>query len=134
MTSPISETGTYSAGLPTLSALNDLTPRQRIEGALAQLPPTGQPEDHESVSGMVSASASASSPGAGELVAPLQRINEVMRSYGIEFSLDEHPSRVVTRIVDRASGDVIRQIPSEEVLRIAQRLDELQGRLIRLEA
>lgn len=72
-------------------------------------------------------------PGAGELIAPLQRINEVMRSYGLEFTLNEHPSRVVTRIVDRASGDVIRQIPSEEVLQIAKRLDELQGRLINLE-
>ncbi|MAX33354.1 MAG: hypothetical protein CME72_09875 [Halomonadaceae bacterium] len=57
-----------------------------------------------------------------------------MRSYGIEFSLDEHPSRVVTRIVDRVSGDVIRQIPSEEVLRIAEQLDEMQGRLISFEA
>ncbi len=73
-------------------------------------------------------------PGAGELIAPLRRINEVMRSYGLEFTLNEHPSRVVTRIVDRASGDVIRQIPSEEVLQIAKRLDELQGRLINLEA
>jgi len=41
---------------------------------------------------------------------------------------------VVTRIVDRESGEVIRQIPSEEVLRVAERLGEVQGRLLSLEA
>jgi len=129
MTSPINETGAMNA----MPGLNELTPRQRMDSALAQLPPA----DESGADGLGASTASAStgtgSPGAGELVAPLQRINEVMRSYGIEFTLDEHPTRVVTRIVDRASGDVIRQIPSEEVLRIAQQLDELQGRLISLE-
>ncbi len=72
--------------------------------------------------------------GKGELVEPLQRINEVMRNYGVQFELGEFESRVVTRIVDRESGDVIRQIPAEEVLRVAERLGEVQGRLVNLEA
>lgn len=41
---------------------------------------------------------------------------------------------MVTRIIDRESGEVLRQIPAEEVLEIAERLNELQGRLIDLEA
>ncbi|WP_340162738.1 MULTISPECIES: flagellar protein FlaG [Halomonadaceae] len=130
MTSPINESGTLHA----MPALQELTPRQRIDSALAQLPAAGESAADGRGASTASSSAVTGSPGAGELVAPIQRINEVMRSYGIEFSLDEHPSRVVTRIVDRVSGDVIRQIPSEEVLRIAKQLDELQGRLISFEA
>jgi flagellar protein FlaG len=73
-------------------------------------------------------------PSRGELVEPIQRINEVMRHYGVQFELGESESQVVTRIVDRESGEVIRQIPSEEVLRVAERLGEVQGRLLSLEA
>ncbi|GHA84352.1 hypothetical protein GCM10007159_01750 [Modicisalibacter luteus] len=69
-----------------------------------------------------------------ELLEPVQRINEVMRSYGVEFKLQEFSQgqRIVTQIVDRDSGEMIRQIPSEEVLRIAESLEQMQGRLIQL--
>ncbi len=122
MSSPLTDaTNSLSA-----SALHDLTPRQRKESVLASLPTAGtmlsQAESH------------GHSPAQADLVEPIQRINEVLRQYGVEFELNEMPSRVVTRIVDRETGDVLRQIPAEEVLAIAERLDELQGRLIRLEA
>ncbi|AMD02699.1 MULTISPECIES: flagellar protein FlaG [Halomonas] len=122
MSSPLTDaTNSLSA-----SALHDLTPRQRKESVLASLPAAGtmlsQAESH------------GNSPAQADLVEPIQRINEVLRQHGVEFELNEMPSRVVTRIVDRETGDVLRQIPSEEVLAIAERLDELQGRLIRLEA
>lgn len=104
------------------SALHDLTPRQRMESALDKLPAPG------SVLGDAQSNSRAITPG--ELVEPISRINEVMRQHGIEFDLSEEPARVITRVVDRNSGDVIRQIPAEEVLLIAERLEELHGRLI----
>lgn len=70
----------------------------------------------------------------GELVAPVQQINEVMRPYGVEFELSETTSRVITRLVDRDTRELIRQIPAEEVMRVVEHLEELQGRLIDLEA
>ena len=57
-----------------------------------------------------------------------------MRHYGVEFHLQDFGRRVVTRIVDRESGEVIRQIPSEEMLRIAESLERMRGRLIQREA
>lgn len=57
-----------------------------------------------------------------------------MRPYGVEFELSETPSRVVTRLVDRDTRELIRQIPTEEVMRIAEHLEALQGGLIDLEA
>jgi flagellar protein FlaG len=32
---------------------------------------------------------------------------------------------LVTKLVDQESGDLIRQVPAEEVLRMAEQLDEL---------
>lgn len=68
------------------------------------------------------------------LAAPTQRINTVISQRGLEFEILQESNRVVTRVIDRESGDVIRQIPVEEVLRLADRLDELpKGGLIHLE-
>ena len=44
----------------------------------------------------------------------------------LTFSVDESTERSVVTVTDSGSGDVIRQIPSEEVLRLAQRLNELR--------
>ncbi|GAB3460301.1 flagellar protein FlaG [Azotobacter salinestris] len=120
MSSPLNNAGT----LPH-SPLANLTPRQRLENALDELPPAA---------GSAAAQAEGAQPGLvarEELVEPLQRINEVLGNYGVEFHLSEPGPRVVTEIVDRESGEVIRQIPSEEVLRIARSLEQLRGILLR---
>ncbi|MDI5987293.1 flagellar protein FlaG [Halomonas sp. M4R5S39] len=122
MSSPLTD-ATFA---PSTSPFNDLTPRQQVERVLANLPAAG--------GALAQAESSSVALGRGELVEPIQRINEVMRHYGVQFELGEYASRVVTRIVDRESGEVIRQIPAEEVLKIAERLEEVQGRLIDLEA
>lgn len=69
-----------------------------------------------------------------ELVEPVQRINDVLRPRGLEFDVSEQSARIITKVIDRETGDVIRQIPAEEVLLVAERLEEIQGRLISLEA
>jgi flagellar protein FlaG len=43
----------------------------------------------------------------------------------LQFSVDDKSGRHVVTVTDKLSGDVIRQIPSEEVLRLAQNLSEL---------
>ncbi|OWV27561.1 flagellar protein FlaG [Halomonas campaniensis] len=113
--------------IPTLpSALSHLNPRQRLENTLAQLAPTNtQLKSTETIKRETSAD---------ELVQPIQRINEIMRPHGLEFELSEETSRVITRVIDRESGEVIRQIPAEEVLDIAERLEEMNGRIISIEA
>ncbi|GGO73911.1 flagellar protein FlaG [Bowmanella pacifica] len=45
----------------------------------------------------------------------------------LSFSVDEDSKRSVIRVTDPESGTVIRQIPSEEVLKLAERIRELQS-------
>lgn len=49
----------------------------------------------------------------------------------INFSIDEVSGIQVVKIMDRQSKEVIRQFPSEEAIRIAQALDQLQGVFVR---
>jgi len=47
----------------------------------------------------------------------------------LNFSVDESSERPVVKVTDSESGEVIRQIPSEEVLKLSERLRELQSDL-----
>lgn len=53
---------------------------------------------------------------------------------GLEFSLDKDSHEMVVKVVDKATKEVIRQFPSEEMLAIAQALDKIQGLLIKQKA
>jgi flagellar protein FlaG len=45
----------------------------------------------------------------------------------LTFTMDRGTKRPVTKIVDRNTGEVIRQIPAEYVLRMAEELGKLYG-------
>lgn len=67
-------------------------------------------------------------PSRSDLEAPLQRVNEVMSGYGVQFEMSDPPGgRLVTKLVDQESGELIRQVPAEEVLRMAERLGDLMA-------
>lgn len=66
----------------------------------------------------------------------VERINQSLppSNQGIEFSIDEDSDRVIVKVVDRETREVLRQMPSKEALDIAKALDRTQGLLIKLEA
>lgn len=49
---------------------------------------------------------------------------------GLRFEIDDTTHRVITKVIDKETGDLIRQMPTEEVLRIARAIDKLQGLFI----
>ena len=52
-------------------------------------------------------------------------IQSVQRN--LNFSIDEDSGRTVIKVIDSQSDEVIRQIPSEEVLALSQRLKEISS-------
>ena len=66
----------------------------------------------------------------------LEEANRKVQSLGgsLEFSIDEQTGKTLVRIIDTSTNELIRQIPSEEMLVIAKSLDKLQGLLIKLRA
>ncbi len=65
----------------------------------------------------------------------VKKINETIgsmnKNVGLEFSTDEDTKLRMVRVVDVASKEVLRQIPTEEVINIAKAIDKLQGLLVR---
>jgi flagellar protein FlaG len=63
-------------------------------------------------------------PAAEEVKRAARQLETFMQSMNryLEFRIDEDSGRTVVTVKDRATGDTIRQIPSEEVLRLAQNL------------
>ncbi len=59
----------------------------------------------------------------------LEQLNESMRAWstGMRFDVDEDAQRVVVSIVDSATGEVLRTVPSDAVIRVAKMIVQLQG-------
>ena len=55
-------------------------------------------------------------------------MGEMNRS--LQFQVDEDSGRDVIKVLDKATGDVIKQYPSEEVLSLVSKLSETAGLLI----
>jgi len=52
----------------------------------------------------------------------------------ISFSIDQSSGAQVVKVLDSQSKEVIRQIPSEEAIQLAQALDKLQGLFVKAKA
>lgn len=65
-----------------------------------------------------------------------EKLNKFVQGYASElnFSVDEDSGIGVVKVIDSASKEVIRQIPSEEVVAIAKSVEKLQGLLLRQKA
>lgn len=112
----------HNAVSPLPSQFSYLSARQRVEKVLVQLSADGEsaPETRAAAK--------------EELVKPVRQVNEALRPYGVQFEISEDSGRTVILLVDRENGELIRQIPPEEALNAAQRLEEVKGRLLQLEA
>jgi flagellar protein FlaG len=59
----------------------------------------------------------------------LEKVNESLRSWrtGMRFEMDDEAQRLVVSIIDAESGEVIRKVPSEAVLKVARAIVQMQG-------
>lgn len=61
----------------------------------------------------------------------VERMNEHMRknNYNLAFSVDKQVDKVVVKVTNLETGDVVRQIPNEAALRIAHSIEDMRGLL-----
>lgn len=62
----------------------------------------------------------------------VHRVNEslALREVGLQFEVDKDTDKLIVKVIDRASGEVIRQIPNEDVVRIAKLMNDGNGLLV----
>ena len=63
------------------------------------------------------------------LSSAINMLNEQMTSTkrGLGFSFDQSKNSAVIKVTDLNSGNVVRQIPTEEVLKMAHHIDAMKG-------
>jgi flagellar protein FlaG len=69
----------------------------------------------------------------------LQAVEDVRKAIepvaqNLLFSIDDDTGRTIVKVVDAQTDEVIRQMPSEEVLAISKAIDKLKGVLIQQKA
>ncbi len=71
-------------------------------------------------------------PDAAEVDEAISNLNDYVQnlSRDLKFSVDEESGRMVVKVLDANTQDVIRQIPSEEALRLARSLHDGEGLLL----
>ena len=62
----------------------------------------------------------------------VQRANELARSLSrkLSFSYDDRVNKVIVRVMEGEGEKLVRQIPTEEMIRLSVRMDEIMGMLI----
>lgn len=97
------------------------------------LPPaSGSPAQAVTQSSSPAASGAASAPAPVDLSKAVEQIQGYLRDSGknLSVSFDDSADRYVTRVVSSDTGEVVRTIPSEEVLEVARAINEKLGGLI----
>jgi len=79
---------------------------------------------------------SGTAPDLSQVTKAVADINKTIQSLSqdLQFSVDKDSDKVVVKIIDQQTKQVLRQIPSEEALEISKSLDKLQGLLIKQQA
>lgn len=66
---------------------------------------------------------------AAEIREAVAEINKVVKRVptSLDFSVDETSKRFIVQVTDTSTGEVIRKLPGDAVLRIAKQLESLKG-------
>lgn len=107
----------------TIDALPPITRTQPLSRYTARPGPIPEPETP----------APSTIPSEKALMAAVEAANRSMAKANaqVQFAVDEDSGRTLIRVVDTESRQVIRQIPSEEMLAIARNIEKLQGLIVR---
>lgn len=113
-----------------ISSAASSTPRSVVA---SEVPAAAKPAPVETINAVRQA---APAPTVDEVAQAVKSLNKAMQqqAQNLEFSIDSDTDRVVVKVVDKSTHEVLRQIPSEEALQIAKALDQASGLLIRQKA
>ena len=70
-------------------------------------------------------------PSGKQVQQSLDDINKVMAGFSIsvQFQIDPDYKELIVKVVDQETGKLIRQIPTEDVVRMSKAMDNLKGLL-----
>ena len=109
--------------------------------AVTPNPPEQAPRAAEALPVQVQVRAATQLPqGAGPSLEQVQRATQQVqqsvqaKTSNLSFTVDQGSGKTLVRVTDTETGKVIRQIPSEEMIAMAEALDKMQGMLLKQKA
>ncbi len=72
--------------------------------------------------------------GLAELASDVQKNLNIMHNVDLHFTVHKASGRIVVTVTDESTGEVIREIPSSELLAFADKFDEMVGMIFDQEA
>ena len=71
-------------------------------------------------------------PTREELDVAVERLNQApnVSAHNLKFRVDDQTERVIVKVVDKETGETVREIPPEEVLAIAESIERYQRGLL----
>ncbi len=107
---------------PVNGSVKDVTPPVRTELAVARRPVSNSREGPKEEK----------RPDFSDIanrVVDARRNLKIMHDKNLNFSVHEASGQVMVTVTDETTGEVIREIPSSEILNLAAKLDEMVGML-----
>ena len=119
---PISSVSTSAVSASRAGVRSPALPPASGSPAQAVVQPTGAGAGNDA----------ASAPAPADLSKAVEQIQGYLRDSGknLSVSFDDSADRYVTKVVSSDTGEVVRTIPSEEVLEVARAINEKLGGLI----
>ena len=120
---------------PIATGVNATTPASQVNSTDVRAAPVVT-RTADTAAPAVAVSAGAAVPDESQLKRAVDSANAAIKdiSSDLEFTADPSSGKTVVRVIDRSTKQVIRQIPSEEMLTIARAIERVQGILIRHKA
>jgi len=63
----------------------------------------------------------------GELATDVQKNMNIIHNVNLKFSVNKDSGRIMITVTDEATGEVIREIPPSELVKFADKFDEMVG-------
>lgn len=121
--------------VPTSSAVSAIPAPVAVDrfGVSVAAPPNATPVAVAAVEQPSEMAATERAPEPVQLARAVDDLNQRFKDSrtDLRFSIDEDSGRTVVAVVDAEDGKVLRQMPTEEALRVSRALDQALGTLIR---
>lgn len=116
--------------------LNPLSGSVQAAPGNAAAPASNSPSRGAPAAPGVNAGSEGPAPARDAVVKAVGKLNEnpQFTAQGLRFSIDEESGKTVVKIVDTATQEILRQIPSADALALAHSIDKMQGLLLREKA
>lgn len=95
------------------------------KGQVVKLKPTDNQEPQTAAVASVKEQDAKQETSRAQVEKAVESISDFVQSVrrNINFSVDDTSGRIVVKVIDSESGDLVRQIPSEEALALAENLN-----------